>query len=300
MHQLTATLIVELVIIGLITGTLAGMLGAGGGFVTVPLLVAVGLNVHVAVSLSLAYVVVVAASGVLRHLRQGTIDLPLGLILVAPGIVAAQVGSQLSHRLPSRALELLVALLLVAVLGFFASVRAPMHEAPAAAALPRGPGAQRALAERRLLGIERMRMVSGRVYRYTVSVPRAVVIGASVGLVSGLFGVGGGFILVPLLVGVIHAPMQVAVGSDLVAIMGNGVSGAIGHVIAGDIHVGAILRLGIPLISGGVVGSQLGARACTIFSQARLRLIFNVLLVSATLYMGGAGLGLINAVSSKG
>ena len=54
------------------------------------------------------------------------------------------------------------------------------------------------------------------------------------------------------------------------------------------------------LIAGGLVGSQLGARACVIFSQARLRLIFNALLVSATLYMGGAGLGLITAVSSKG
>jgi len=145
-----------------------------------------------------------------------------------------------------------------------------------------------------------VRRVRDRVYRYTINVPRVAVIGGSVGLVSGLFGVGGGFILVPLLVGVVHAPMQVAVGSDLVAIMGNGISGAIGHIIAGDIRLSAVLRLGIPLIAGGVVGSQLGARACAIFSQARLRLIFNALLVSATLYMGGAGLGLISAVSSKG
>ena len=97
-----------------------------------------------------------------------------------------------------------------------------------------------------------------------------------------------------------HAPMQVAVGTDLLAITGNAMSGTIGHVLAGDIHVTAILRMATPLIAGGLVGSQLGARACVIFSQARLRLIFNALLVSATLYMGGAGLGLITAVSSKG
>jgi uncharacterized membrane protein YfcA len=299
MH-LSTILVVQLVVIGLITGGLAGMLGAGGGFVTVPLLVAIGLNVHVAVSLSLAYVVVVAGSGVLRHLRQGTIDVPLGLILMGPGIVAAQVGSQLSHRLPSKALELMVAVLLVSVLVFFATVHAPPHEAEPAAGLPAGPGAEPAPWGLRPLRVERVRSVCGRLYRYTVRVPRAALIGASVGLVSGLFGVGGGFILVPLLVGVIHAPMQVAVGSDLVAIMGNGISGAIGHVLAGDIHVGTILRLGIPLICGGVVGSQLGARAVTVFSQGRLRLLFNALLVSATLYMGGAGLGLITAVSSKG
>ncbi len=292
MH-LSTVLVVELVVIGLITGGLAGMLGAGGGFVTVPLLVAIGMNVHLAVSLSLAYVVVVAGSGVLRHLRQGTIDLPLGLILMGPGIVAAQLGSQLSHRLPSKALELMVALLLVAVLVFFSAVRGPAHDAEPSAE----PGAGRSPGR---LRIDRVRSVRGRVYRYTVRIPRAALIGASVGLVSGLFGVGGGFILVPLLVGVVHAPMQVAVGSDLVAIMGNGISGAIGHVIAGDIRFGTILRLGLPLILGGVVGSQLGARAVTVLSQGRLRLIFNALLVSATLYMGGAGLGFITAVSSKG
>jgi uncharacterized membrane protein YfcA len=299
MH-LSTMLAVQLVIIGLVTGGLAGMLGAGGGFVTVPLLVAIGLTIHVAVSLSLAYVVVVAASGVLRHLRQGTIDLPLGLVLLGPGVVAAQVGSQLSHRLPSQALELMVALLLVSVLVFYSTVHAPAHEADPTRGLPSGPGAEPAPATSRLLSIRRVRTVRGRVYRYTLRVPRAAFIGGSVGLVSGLFGVGGGFILVPLLVGVVHAPMQVAVGSDLVAIMGNGISGAAGHILAGDIHPGTVLRLGIPLICGGVVGSQLGARAVTVLSQGRLRLIFNALLVSATLYMGGAGLGLITAVSSKG
>lgn len=290
---------VELVTIGLITGSLAGMLGAGGGFVTVPLLVAIGLNVHIAVSLSLAYYVWVAAAGVLRHLRQGTIDVPLGFILMAPGIVAAQAGSQLSHRMPSKVLELLVSLLLVSVLVFFATVRSPSHE-PLTAPLLEGPGAQPAVAAPSRLRLPRVRSIRGRVYRYTVSVPRAGVIGGSVGFVSGLFGVGGGFILVPLLVGVIHAPMQVAVGSDLLAITANAISGTVGHVVAGDIHLGSIIRMATPLIAGGLVGSQLGARACLVFSQARLRLIFNTLLVSCTLYMGGAGLGLISAVSSRG
>ena len=297
---MSTELVVELVTIGLITGSLAGMLGAGGGFVTVPLLVAIGLNVHIAVSLSLAYYVWVAAAGVLRHLRQGTIDVPLGVILMVPGILAAQVGSQLSHRLPSKALELMVSLLLVAVLVFFTSVRPPAHEPQTAAPLAEAPGAERDPTGRRWLRFARVRSVRGRVYRYTVRVPRAAAIGGSVGFVSGLFGVGGGFILVPLLVGVIHAPMQVAVGTDLVAITGNAISGTVGHIVAGDIRVGAILRMATPLVAGGLVGSQLGARACVIFSQARLRLIFNTLLVSATLYMGGAGLGLITAVSSKG
>lgn len=292
-------LAVQLIIIGLITGSLAGMLGAGGGFVTVPLLVATGLNVHVAVSVSLAYYVVVAGAGVLRHLRQGTVDVPLGLLLMAPGIVAAQVGSQLSHRLPSRALELMVAALLVSVLGFFSSVRPPASEPVPLAELPAGPGAQHLALEAGGLSFARVRTVRGRTYRYTVRVPRAVVIGGSVGFVSGLFGVGGGFILVPLLVGVIHVPMQVAVGSDLVAIAGNSISGTAGHILAGDIHLGQILRLGIPLVSGGIIGSQLGARACAVVSQGRLRLIFNTLLVSATLYMGGAGLGLISAVTRR-
>ncbi|HEX6492686.1 MAG TPA: TSUP family transporter, partial [Candidatus Dormibacteraeota bacterium] len=96
---MSAELAVELVTIGLITGSLAGMLGAGGGFVTVPLLVAIGLNVHIAVSLSLSYYVFIAAAGAVRHLRQGTVDVPLGVLLMVPGILAAQVGSQLSHRM---------------------------------------------------------------------------------------------------------------------------------------------------------------------------------------------------------
>ena len=292
---MSVELAVELVTIGLITGSLAGMLGAGGGFVTVPLLVAIGLNVHIAVSLSLSYYVFIAAAGVVRHLRQGTVDLPLGFLLMVPGILAAQIGSQLSHRLPSKALELLVSVLLVSVLVFFATVRTPAHE-PQAAPVREGPGAQPAVAASRLR-FPRVRSVRGRVYHYTVSVPRVSIIGASVGFVSGLFGVGGGFILVPMLVGFVHAPMQVAVGTDLVAITGNAISGTIGHILAGDIHVGSIVRMATPLIAGGLVGSQLGARACVIFSQARLRLIFNGLLVSATLYMGGAGLGLISAVS---
>jgi uncharacterized membrane protein YfcA len=195
----------------------------------------------------------------------------------------------------------MVALLLVAVLVFFATV-SPVVPEPAAtqAAVPDGPGAERALPPRSALRLDRVRVVRNRVYSYTLRVPRVLVIGAFVGFVSGLLGVGGGFILVPLLVGVVHAPMQVAVGSDVVAITGNAISGAIGHVLAGDIRLSAVLQLGLPAVAGGLVGGYLGARACAIFSQARLRLIFNALLVSATLYMGGAGLGLISAVSSKG
>ncbi len=260
--------------IGLVTGIGSGLLGVGGGFILIPLLSLAGVPLRAAVGASLVYILGTSVSGALHHLRQDTADWRLAMPLMAASVATAALGSAAAVTLPDRVLGLLFATVTTAALLLFNVRRAP------AAARRGGPGR---------FVVTRVQMAGGERYAYAFSVPGALVVGGLIGLITGVLGIGGGFLLVPMLVAVLRIPLPIAIGTSLLSILAAATAGIIAHwtLLGVDPH------LVLPLVVAGILGAQVGARLVVWLPRGRLRFVYNVLLVAATLYMGGRTAGLV-------
>lgn len=256
-----------LVAIGFLTGVASGLLGVGGGFILIPLLSALGISLHDIVAATLVYVLGTSISGTIRHLRQGTADWRLGIPLMASSALTATFGSLVSVNLPEHVLALLFAGVTGLALLLFNVRRAP---APPAAAGDGGRG--------RLV---RVQTVAGERLEYSFSVAGAAAVGAVIGLVTGLLGIGGGFLLVPMLVVFLRIPLPIAIGTSLLSILAATVAGIAAHWSL----IGVDPSLAVPLTLAGIVGAQVGARMVVRLPRERLRVVYNLLLVGATSYM---------------
>ncbi|TDW30041.1 sulfite exporter TauE/SafE family protein [Cryobacterium psychrophilum] len=193
---------------GLIVGGLLGLVGGGGSILAVPALVyGVGLPLAVAIPTSLVVVGASSAVAVLPRLRGG-VNWRLALIVGASGTVTAFLGAAVNRLLDPRVLLLAFAAIMV-----FAGVRMllPSTSTGGACALPGG-------------GVN-----------WRTCLPKAIATGAVVGFLTGLLGVGGGFLLVPALTLVLGLPMAVTVGTSLVIIVINSVAGFTAHL--GDLQI---------------------------------------------------------------
>ncbi|HEY8369221.1 MAG TPA: sulfite exporter TauE/SafE family protein [Thermodesulfobacteriota bacterium] len=263
-----------LVAIGLVTGIASGLLGVGGGFILVPLLSALAVPLHAVIGASLVFVLATSVSGALRHLRQGTADWRLGLPLMAASAATAAFGSAVSVSLPDRVLGWLFAAVTALALVLFNLPRPTPRERPA------GRAGRFVVTRVQVAGEER--------YAYSYSLVGALLVGAGIGGVTGLLGIGGGFLLVPLLVVLLGIPLPIAIGTSLLSILAAAIAGIATHWTL----LGVDPALVGPLVAAGVIGAQAGARLVVWLPRARLRVLYNALLVGATLYMAvRAGLG---------
>lgn len=250
-----------LVLIGSFTGLLAGLLGAGGGFATVVLLLAVGLANESAVGISLLFTVVVGAWGTVVHLRQGTASPPLALALGVPSAATAALAAEvgMSDRTFSLSFAAVAA---VAAAAFLLDPRARRGAVPPVAGAQVSPAPARfGLGARVALG--------------------AVAGGAAIGLLKGLFGVGGGFLLVPFMIVALGVPEHISVGSSLFAILLGSIAGGIRHATLGNVEWEILWYL----LPGGLAGSLLGARLLPRLSRAHIRGAFVALLGVTIVYL---------------
>jgi uncharacterized membrane protein YfcA len=238
-------------VFGALIGLSLGTLGAGGSILTVPVLVyALGVPVHAATGTSLAVVGLNAAAGAADQLRRGRALPRTGVAFGSSGMLGALVGAWLSHQLRGELVLVLFSFLMLA-----------------AAA-----------------GMLRRRPLDGDVAfdeRYGArGWLRLGAVGIAVGFLSGLFGVGGGFLIVPALVLVLGLPMRYAVGTSLVAISLNAASGLVGHVRLGGLEWG----LTALFAAGGVLGVLAGGRWAGRLPDAGLRRGFAALVLAIALY----------------
>jgi len=237
---------------GALIGLSLGALGAGGSILTVPILVyAMGVAVPVAAGTSLAIVGASAALGAADHLRRGRALPKTGVAFGVSGVAGAFAGAWLNHRLRG---ELVLVLFSVLMLGAAVS-----------------------LVRRRAAGITED--VFSEDYAPTQWV-RLAVVGTVVGFLTGFFGVGGGFLIVPALVLVVGLPMHLAVGTSLLAIALNALWGVLGHVRLGGLDWGLT---GL-FVAGGALGVAAGGRLAPLVPEARLRQAFALLIVAVALY----------------
>ena len=302
---------VVLVAVGCLTGVLAGMLGAGGGFATVALLLAAGATPHVAVGTALVYMMIMGGWGAFVHVHLRSVDRRLALAIGAAAALSALAGAQIAEALSGRDLALALALFTACVSGI--SLAWPQTRRPIELPEDGGDGepgatdggevtepATPAKASRfdyKPLR-EALRPAMTGPHPLPAAVPEpaptpapvplgaaplggAVIGGSIIGLLKGLFGVGGAFLIVPVMSRVGRVPRDVAVGSSLFAILVASLVAALRHWTLGNIDGSDLLAL----VPGGLFGSFVGARAARSMSPASIRRVLLAVMASSTVYL---------------
>lgn len=238
---------------GVLVGFVLGLVGGGGSILAVPLMVyLVGVpSPHVAIGTSALAVAANALTGLLNHVRQGTVKWRCSLVYAAAGIAGAFAGSTAGKAFDGQRLLFLFAIVMV-VVGVL-MLRNRRREGDPSVVLGRD------------------------------NATKLVGYGAGTGLFSGFFGIGGGFLIVPGLVAATGMPMINAVGSSLVAVTAFGLTTAANYAFSGLVD----WALAGVFIVGGVVGGFFGARAAKHLSgtQGRLTTIFAGLIFVVAGYM---------------
>lgn len=249
---------------------LGSMVGIGGGAFFVPLWLATGLTFPEATALSLVLITAMGVSASVVYVRQGLVD-PLLVFALGPSAWAVGFLTGLSTTwLDPRALQVAFGLVLVPVAWLLFRDLRPR---PAGAALRAGWGY-----------VTRQR--DGQ--SYAVHVPGAVVAGAVAGLLSGLFGIGGGLVVVPILTLAFRVPARLAVATSTVLLAITSAFGAAGHAVAGHVLWSQAAAGAVVVVLGGQVGARVTSR---LEPRTLRRLLGGVLLAIAVLVEFEALLG---------
>ena len=275
---------VVLVAVGCLTGVLAGMLGAGGGFATVALLLAADVNPHVAVGTALVYLMIMGGWGTFVHVHLRSVDRQLAIVIGASAAGFALVGAQIAEALKGRDLVLALALFTAAVSGVslaWPRTRRPV-DLPSEDILEDEPppGTPPRFAVRSLREALRPAVLPAAA-ETSPPLGTAVVGGSIIGLLKGLFGVGGAFLIVPVMSRVGRLRREVAVGSSLFAILVASLVAAVRHTTLGNVDGSDLLAL----VPGGLFGSFVGARAARSMSPAAVRRVFLAVMLASTVYL---------------
>jgi len=267
--------------LGAAVGFLSGVFGVGGGFLLTPLLIFIGVPPTVAVASSANQLVGASVSGVLAHWRRGNVDFKMGYVLLVGGLAGSLLGVwifTLLKRLGQVELTISIGyVLLLGVLGFLMmieSVRALLR-------MHRPGAARRRLHQHTWMhGLPlKARFRRSRLY---ISALLPIGIGFVVGIFSAILGIGGGFIMVPAMIYMLGMPTGVVPGTSLLQIIF--VAANVTLLQAFTNHtVDAVLAL--VLLTGGVIGAQIGSRFGTHLrgEQLRFLLALMVLAVAAKL-----------------
>ena len=279
--------IVLILLYGAVVGFLSGLVGVGGGFLITPLLIFTGIPPIVAVSSGSAQMAGTASGASYLHWRHGNIDFKMGLILLIGSWLGGGLGVYLAKVL-LRAGQFgnVVAFLYVILLGFIGvsmlieSVRAVSRAGARAAGNADTAAASksrlRALVER--LPWQTAFPASG----VRMSAAGPLLLGAAVGILTSLMGVGGGFIMVPVMIYVLKMPTKIVVGTSLFQLL---FTTAAVSVMQAGINHSVDPFLALILIFGSVLGTKLGARLGAHLPAEKLRLILALVVVAVAVKM---------------
>ncbi len=272
-----------LVLLGLGAGVgmMSGIFGVGGGFLMTPLLIFMGIPAPVAVGTEANQIVASSVSGALAHFKRGNVDLKMGTMLLIGGIIGSTFGVWLFKILSALGhIDMVIRLAYVVFLGIIGglmlieSIRAIRRTK-----LPSGP--RRRLHEHHWFhGLPfKMRFRRSKLY---ISALLPLSIGALVGILAAIMGVGGGFIMVPAMIYVLGMPTSVVIGTSLFQIVF--VTANVTFLQAYQNQTVDIL-LGAFLIVGGVIGAQVGTRVGAKLPGEKMRFLLAAMVVSVCLKM---------------
>ncbi|MBR0733261.1 sulfite exporter TauE/SafE family protein [Bradyrhizobium barranii subsp. barranii] len=249
--------------LGLASGSLVGfslgLVGGGGSILAVPLLVyLVGVSdPHVAIGTSAIAVAANAAVNLVNHARAGNVKWRCASVFALAGMAGAFLGSTLGKVIEGQKLLTLFAIVMMAVGALMLKGRAGAGEP------------------------------SVRLNRENL--PKLLALGGLTGALSGFFGIGGGFLIVPALIAATGMPILYAVGSSLVAVTAFGLTTAANYALSGLVD----WYLAVLFISGGVLGGMLGAGSASSLAARKgaLNTVFAALIFAVAIYMLSRNLG---------
>lgn len=251
---------------GSLVGFSLGMTGGGGSTLAVPLLVyGLGVRPREAVGVSLAAVGATALVGALARWRAGEVDFRRGLMFAAGGVAGAPLGSWLAGQISEAVLLLaFAALMLVVAIRMWVSASRPAGGTPEGSATSGGDDGG-------------VRFAAGPVAKLAAA-------GLTTGVLAGLFGVGGGFIIVPALVLFGGMSMHRAIATSLLVIALVSVSGVASHLYAGR---SIALETAALFVAGGVVGMFVGSTLGRQMPGALLQRVFAIAIVAVAVFVIG-------------
>lgn len=256
------------ILLGFATGTYGTLVGAGGGFVLMPVLLLLSPheNPEVLTGISLAVVFFNAASGSEAYLRMGRVDLRSGLLFAMATIPGAVAGAILTRQVPRRLFDVLFGILLMAASALLFRQKPPVEG--------QVTGHQPGTVHRRIVDSH------GVVHEYDVKVLPGLAISLGVGFLSSFLGIGGGIIHVPALVYLLGFPVHVATATSHFILAIAALAGLLTHALHSGYHEG--IHRAIYLSIGVLAGAQLGA-----FYSDRLRGRWILLCLAGALFAVG-------------
>jgi uncharacterized membrane protein YfcA len=265
---------------GLAVGFISGMFGIGGGFLMTPLLIFIGVPPAVSVASVTSHIAASSFSGALSYWRKRAIDIALALMLLGGGIVGTAVGVWLFTKLRALdQLDLVIGLSYVTLLSVVGGlmVNEAMHAIlRARQGMP--PVLRRPGSHAWFHGLPfKVRFKRSKIY---VSAIPVWSIGFIIGFIGAIMGIGGGFLLVPMLIYLLRVPTATVIGTSMVLTLVTMASATIMHA-ATNHQVDAVLAF--ILMIGGVIGATFGARTGQRMRGERLRLLLGLLVLAVGL-----------------
>jgi uncharacterized membrane protein YfcA len=261
--------------LGGIVGVLSGMFGVGGGFLMTPLLFFIGIPPAVAVATEANQIVASSFSGVLAHLRRKTVDIKMGLVLQAGGLMGSGLGILVFNYLKALGqVDLLVKIFYVVFLGaigslmFVESINTLRHSSKG-----RTPAKRRKHNWVHNLPFKMKFRVSG----LYISVIPPLLVGMAVGVLAAIMGVGGGFIMVPAMIYLLGMPTKVVVGTSLFQII---FETAFTTMLHATTNHTVDIALALLLLIGGVIGAQIGTRIGVKLRAEQLRILLAIMVLA--------------------
>jgi uncharacterized protein len=245
-------------------GLLSGIFGVGGGFLMTPLLMMMGIPPTVAASSDSNQIVGASTSGTLAHFRLGNVDIKMGLLLLVGGVAGGSIGVQIIKILRQLGnADFLISITYVLMLGFvggYMFLESLQAMKKSKSAVQQAPTPKRESIYAKMIRSMPLQMDFQRSgIRLSLGMP--VFLGILVGILAAIMGVGGGFIMVPVMVYLLRMPMHVVVGTSLFQILFTCVNVTImqasqNHTV--DFILALLLLIGSSL--GAQVGTKLGKK----------------------------------------
>lgn len=229
---------------GIVAGLLAGLMGIGGGVVLVPILVFFQNDAVQAVATSTLAIVMTSLSGTIQNLRMGYLDIKRVLAIGIPSLVTAQLGVYIADKAPSNILLMAFGTFLIINI-FLSSFRRKLTS----------------------------QQTNNPMVALNPMVAR-ILTGGSAGVLAGLFGIGGGVIIVPFQMIFLQEPVKVAIQTSLGVIILTAFSACVGHAFQGNV----LWMEGFILGMGGLIGAQISTRFLPKLPDKTVIFCFNALL----------------------
>jgi len=276
MSVLSLIMAAGIIITGLVVGFLSGLFGVGGGFLLVPVLnIFFGLPYNTVIGSSLASISIISLFGIARHHKQSHINFRLGLLLLVGTLPGVEAGARILVRIKNSGimdtalnicfLVMFVAALVIMLFEYLKWVKGEKSSCDL---------------DSYKLGFHCFEKNPG--LDNSINIFFLLACGFFIGVLQGLLGVGGGFLLIPVLVNFFCLPARLVIGTSLFVISPSSALGAVSHYFKGNID----FMLVALILAGSVIGTTFGSAFTAKLKGKKIRLYFICLIALAALLMG--------------